>query len=55
MLKFSKQDSLILQFFLLILACTSIYGIREYVGGTLSGRLIWFSAFVYNLFLFEKI
>lgn len=43
MMKFSKKDSIILQFFLFIIACTSIYGIREYLGGTLSGRLIWFS------------
>lgn len=43
MMKFAKQDSIILQFFLFIIACTSIYGIREYLGGTLSGRLIWFS------------
>lgn len=54
MLKFSKQDSLILQFFLLILACTSIYGIREYVGGTLSGRLIWFSALFIIYFYLKK-
>lgn len=54
MLKSSKQDSFVLQFFLLILACTSIYGIYEYVGGVLSGKLIWFSALFIIYFYLKK-
>ena len=54
MMKFAKQDSIILQIFLFIIACTSIYGIREYLGGTLSGRLIWFSALFAIYFYSQK-
>lgn len=54
MTKFTKQDSSILQLFLFIFACTSIYGIREYLGGILYGRLIWFSVLFVIYFYIRK-
>lgn len=54
MTKFAKQDCAVLQFFLFILACTAIFGIREYFGETISGRLIWFSGLFVLYFYFQK-
>lgn len=50
----TKHDSIILQFFLFILACTTIFCIREYLGETITGRLLWFSSLFIIFFCIKK-
>lgn len=53
-MNYSKLDSIVLQFFLLILACITIFGVKEYIGPTVSGRLLWFTILSIVFFYVRK-
>lgn len=53
-MNYSKLDSMVLQFFLSIFACITIFGVKEYIGPTVSGRLLWFTILSIAFFYVRK-